>query len=48
VTASGDIREVDASNEPDLFWALRGGAGGSFGINTEFRFSMVDVPATVG
>jgi FAD/FMN-containing dehydrogenase len=29
VTAEGEPRTVDAENDPDLFWALRGGGGGS-------------------
>jgi FAD/FMN-containing dehydrogenase len=29
VTADGEPRTVDAENDPDLFWALRGGGGGS-------------------
>jgi hypothetical protein len=28
VTADGGQRKVDAENDPDLFWALRGGGGG--------------------
>jgi hypothetical protein len=28
VTADGEPRRIDADNEPDLFWALRGGGGG--------------------
>jgi hypothetical protein len=28
VTADGEARTVDASSDPDLFWALRGGGGG--------------------
>jgi hypothetical protein len=28
VTADGEARTVDADNDPDLFWALRGGGGG--------------------
>jgi FAD binding domain len=28
VTAEGESRTVDAENDPDLFWALRGGGGG--------------------
>jgi FAD/FMN-containing dehydrogenase len=34
VTADGQVRECDAAREPDLFWALRGGGGGSFGVVT--------------
>ncbi|WP_406316550.1 FAD-binding protein [Streptosporangium sp. NBC_01639] len=33
VTADGELRRVDATHDPDLFWALRGGGGG-FGIVT--------------
>ena len=44
VTADGQVRTVSATQEPDLFWASRGGAGGSFGINTEFTFEPVPVP----
>jgi len=43
VTAAGEAVRADADNEPDLFWALRGG-GGSFGVVTalEFRLYPVD------
>lgn len=44
VTAAGDLLELDGSNNPDLFWACRGGAGGSFGLNTQFTFQLVEVP----
>ncbi len=39
VTADGTPRRVDATSEPDLFWALRGGGGGNFGIATAFEFA---------
>jgi FAD/FMN-containing dehydrogenase len=42
VTADGEQRTVDAGNEPDLFWALRGG-GGSYGIVTALRLNLVPV-----
>ncbi|MBW4721784.1 FAD-binding oxidoreductase [Saccharothrix obliqua] len=38
VTPDGSVRDVDAEREPDLFWALRGGGGGNFGVVTSFRF----------
>lgn len=38
VTADGEIRTCNATENADLFWALRGGGGGNFGINTSFRF----------
>ncbi len=34
VTADGIFRTVDACSESELFWALRGGGGGSFGVVT--------------
>src|SRR6476661_6729776 len=43
VTASGDIVRTDRENEPDLFWALRGG-GGSFGVVTALEFELYPVP----
>jgi FAD binding domain len=43
VTAAGDQLRVDKDNEPDLFWALRGGSG-NFALVTalEFRLYPVD------
>ncbi|MGZ4306585.1 MAG: FAD-binding oxidoreductase [Solirubrobacteraceae bacterium] len=39
VAADGRVVRCDCENEPDLFWALRGG-GGSFGIVTEIEFEL--------
>jgi FAD/FMN-containing dehydrogenase len=47
VTADGAILEVDASNHPDLFWAIRGG-GGNFGVVTRFRLRLEPLDAIVG
>lgn len=38
VTADGEIIEASAEQNPDLFWAVRGG-GGNFGIVTRFDFA---------
>ena len=43
VIAGGEQIRVDADNEPDLFWALRGG-GGSFGVVTALEFDLVPLP----
>ncbi|SAK58079.1 putative oxidoreductase [Caballeronia hypogeia] len=42
VTADGQWHRVDAANEPDLFWALRGG-GGNFGVVTQFEYQLHEV-----
>lgn len=47
VNAEGRVVEVDAAREPDLFWACRGGGGGSFGIATEFHFRLHPVTRVV-
>lgn len=39
VTASGDIVRADDDENPDLFWALRGGSG-NFGVVTAFEFAL--------
>src|ERR1700722_17516799 len=38
VDASGNILNVSGQENPDLFWALRGGGNGSFGVVTKFNF----------
>src|SRR3954464_434824 len=42
VTADGELRRVDRTNEPELFWALRGG-GGNFGVVTALEFDLYPV-----
>jgi FAD/FMN-containing dehydrogenase len=37
VTAGGDVVHANAAENPELFWAIRGG-GGNFGIVTAFDF----------
>ena len=42
VTADGELRRVDLDNEPELFWALRGG-GGNFGVVTAIEFELYPI-----
>ncbi|MFI9354840.1 FAD-binding oxidoreductase [Streptomyces lydicus] len=44
VTADGRMLTVSAARTPDLFWALRGGGGGNFGIVTRFTFATDPAP----
>lgn len=39
VTADGKVRRVSDKDEPDLFWAVRGG-GGNYGIATTFEYRL--------
>jgi FAD/FMN-containing dehydrogenase len=47
VDARGKLIEADAQQNPDLFWALRGGGGGSFGAITRMRFKIYPVTRVV-
>ena len=38
VTADGQVRTCNSSQNSDLFWACRGGGGGNFGVVTSFTF----------
>jgi FAD/FMN-containing dehydrogenase len=42
VTAAGRVVRASARENPDLFWAIRGG-GGNFGVATSFEFQLHEV-----
>jgi FAD/FMN-containing dehydrogenase len=43
VTADGNVRIANTCTNPELFWALKGGGSGSFGVVTRPR--IVEIPA---
>jgi FAD/FMN-containing dehydrogenase len=43
VTADGRLVRADQENEPDLFWAVRGG-GGNFGVVTAIEIALYEEP----
>ncbi|HEU0286478.1 MAG TPA: FAD-binding oxidoreductase [Nocardioidaceae bacterium] len=47
VTADGQVIVTDEDNNPDLFWAIRGG-GGNFGVATRFRYRLHELGQIVG
>ena len=48
VTADGQIRIANACTNPDLFWALKGGGGGTFGVITKMTLRVRDLPEYFG
>jgi FAD/FMN-containing dehydrogenase len=43
VGPSGNIVTADANNNTDLFWASRGGGGGTFGAATQFKLGLIPI-----
>lgn len=48
VTADGKVRTVNACKDPELFWALKGGGGGSWGVVTRQTLRTFDLPSYFG
>lgn len=48
VTADGELRRVTATAEPELFWALRGGGRGTFGVVTAIEIDLHPVTRLYG
>jgi len=48
VTADGVIRTVNACSDSDLFWAIKGGGGGSWGVLTKLTLRTHELPANFG
>ena len=48
VTADGRARIANACTDPDLFWALKGGGGGTFGVVTRLTLRTHELPQFFG
>jgi len=48
VTADGVVRIANACTNPDLFWALKGGGGGTFGVVTRLTLRTHELPTYFG
>jgi len=48
VTADSQVRVVNAYSDPDLFWALKGGGGGTFGVVTRLTLRTHELPRYFG
>ena len=48
VTADGQIRIANDCANPDLFWALKGGGGGSYGVVSKVTLRLHDLPEFFG
>jgi FAD/FMN-containing dehydrogenase len=46
ITADGQFRTASATENPDLFWALRGG-GGNFGVVTSLQYRLYPITETL-
>lgn len=48
VTADGNIRVANACTNPGLFWALKGGGGGTYGVVSKVTLRTHDLPEFFG
>jgi FAD/FMN-containing dehydrogenase len=48
VTADGEVRIANACSNPDLFWGLKGGGGGSLGVVTRLTLKTHELPSFFG
>lgn len=40
VTADGQLRTINECTDPDLFWAMRGGGGGTYAVLVSYKFQL--------
>ena len=48
VTADGTVRIANECTHPDLFWAIKGGGGGTFGVVTRLTLRTRELPQYFG
>src|SRR6202035_3009848 len=48
VTADGEVRIANACKNPDLFWGIKGGGGGTLGVVTRLTLRTRELPEFFG
>jgi FAD/FMN-containing dehydrogenase len=48
VTADGQVRVANTCRDPDLFWGIKGGGGGTFGVVTKLVLKTYELPEAFG
>ena len=48
VTADGKVLIASQFTNPELFWALKGGGGGTFGVVSKLTLRVRDLPEFAG
>ena len=48
VTADGAVRIANACSDPELFWGIKGGGGGSLGVITRLTLKTHELPDWFG
>ena len=47
ILADGTVKQVSATGDPELFWAVRGGGTGFFGVVSRYQIHLYPLPGTI-